>query len=102
MTKHIPIHAEVQVNAFDMMGISKEEIEEHVKHDLINKLAEVIVNNDLGTLTKTLDPDNDCMKFRLSLAVVNLEDYNELRNAINRNNFQIVKDGEIIPLIDLL
>jgi hypothetical protein len=102
MTKHISIGAEVTINSPELLMASKEDINEHVKSELAYNLGEAIANSDLGTLTWKHNPNNCSTDYRLSLVFIKLDDYKELHDAILRNNFQFMKDGKVISLIDLL
>ena len=104
MSKHQLVNAEINIRDIDLINstMSKAEKGEYIKHGLANHIAELIISNNLGTLTEHPGDDPLSKRFRLSLVVVNQGDYNELRDAIFRNDFQIIKDGEVKPLITLL
>jgi hypothetical protein len=102
MLKHKIVYANVHINGLDCITMSESDLNEYVESELAIKLAEIIIKKEVIKLTRVDNPETITTQFMASLVVINHDDYKELRDAINKNDFQTIKDGEIIPLIDLL
>jgi hypothetical protein len=104
MSKHKKVSAEQTINDVEFMATKmlKEEMDEYIKSNLAHGLAESIIENNLGTLTTTQEFESGSTKIRLSFMVMDLGDYMVLRDVIIKNHINVIKDGDVIPLIDLL
>lgn len=104
MSNHKLITSEVTISEIyleDSM-MSEQDLTECIKHELALGLAEEILKSNITTLLKNKDHMTGDTKFRVSLRVMDVDDYERLVNAIVREGFNIIRDGEIIPLVTLL
>jgi hypothetical protein len=104
MTKHQMVHAEVPIQNMELMisDMTKEEIDAYVADNLARCLADEIIKNKVFDLEQLPGYDEWSTRFRLSLVVMRPDDYHKLCGAIFGNDFNIIEDGEVIPLINLV
>lgn len=100
MSKHQMVTQQLSIQDIDL--IRKEDQEVYVKSQLVLGLvSELMKNNMIEVCTKT-DAKSNTTICSISLVTIPQEDYYELHDEVSRHNFQIIKDGKVTPLINLL
>lgn len=104
MLKHQLVTSQVSINDIQLLNatMTEEERNKYIERDLVGQLAELIVSEKLGTVSEVRSHNEYRTEFKLSLVVIKQEEYVKLRNAILVNDFQVMQDGEVVPLSSLL